>query len=415
MSKDLYPLKFIPIYKTKIWGGNKFEKLFKRKEIPLHCGESWEVSGVEGDLSVVSNGFLKGNNLDELIEVYMGDLVGDSVYETFGNSFPLLVKFIDASDDLSVQVHPGDDLAWKRHNCPGKTEMWYVIHAEEGSQLVAGLNRKLSKEEYVEAVENGGLHNMLNILKVENGDVFFVPPGCVHAIGKGVLLCEVQQASDITYRIFDYNRLDDDGNPRELHTDLAADAMDFECVNNTKQEYTPKNNEPVNIIDCKYFTTNIFEFDMPEQLGKLMTDMMRTPLGYAAIGILAPVAEEMVFRGAILRKLLAVVGEKWHWLAILFSAVLFGVAHGNIAQFVHAFLMGILLGWMYYRTDSIVPGVVYHWINNAVAYVMYNLYPNPEMTLTDLFGSERTVLMAVGFSLCLFLPALFQLNLRLQK
>ena len=143
--------------------------------------------------------------------------------------------------------------------------MWYVIHAEEGSQLVAGLNRKLSKEEYVEAVENGGLHNMLNILKVENGDVFFVPPGCVHAIGKGVLLCEVQQASDITYRIFDYNRLDDDGNPRELHTDLAADAMDFECVNNTKQEYTPKNNEPVNIIDCKYFTTNIFEFDMPEE------------------------------------------------------------------------------------------------------------------------------------------------------
>lgn len=263
MSNILYPLKFSPVYKTKIWGGNKFEKLFKRKGIPRHSGESWEVSGVEGDLSVVSNGFLKGNNLDELIEVYMGDLVGDSVYETFGNSFPLLVKFIDASDDLSVQVHPGDELAWERHNCPGKTEMWYVIHAEEDSKLVVGLNRKLSKEEYVSAVENGGLHDMLNILKVENGDVFFVPPGCVHAIGKGVLLLEVQQASDITYRIFDYNRLDDEGNPRELHTDLAVDAMDFECVNNTKQKYQAKNNESVNIIDCKHFTTNIFELDMP--------------------------------------------------------------------------------------------------------------------------------------------------------
>lgn len=263
MSNILYPLKFTPAYKTKIWGGNKFETIFNRHGIPLHCGESWEVSGVEGDLSEVSNGFLKGNNLDELIEVYMGDLVGDSVYETFGNSFPLLVKFIDATDDLSVQVHPGDDLASERHGSWGKTEMWYVIHAEDNSNLVAGFNRKISKEEYMTAVDNGSLHDMLNFLKVENDDAFFVPPGCVHAIGKGVLLVEVQQASDVTYRIYDYNRRDDDGNLRELQTDLALDAMDFECINNTKLKYQAKNNESTNIIDCKYFTTNIFKLDMP--------------------------------------------------------------------------------------------------------------------------------------------------------
>ena len=265
MSKDLYPLKFIPIYKTKIWGGNKFEKLFKRKEIPLHCGESWEVSGVEGDLSVVSNGFLKGKNLDKLIEDYMGDLVGNSVYETFGNSFPLLVKFIDASDDLSVQVHPDDDLAWERHQCTGKTEMWYVVHAEDNAKLVAGFNRAISKEEYVATVDKGDVHSFLNFIDVYQGDVFFVPAGCVHAIGKGVMLLEVQQASDKTYRIFDYNRRDDNGNLRELHTELAVDAIDFDCINNTKQKYQPQNNASVNLVNCKYFTTNIFEFDMPEE------------------------------------------------------------------------------------------------------------------------------------------------------
>lgn len=263
MSNILYPLKFSPVYKTRIWGGNKFETLFNRHGLPGHCGESWEVSDVPNSVSVVSNGFLKGNSLDELVEVYMGDLVGDSVYETFGNYFPLLIKFIDATDDLSVQVHPDDNLAWQRHNCPGKTEMWYVVHAEKDSSLIAGFNNKITKDEYVTAVENGSLHNKLNILDVKEGDVFFVPPGCVHAIGKGVLLLEVQQSSDITYRIFDYNRRDDDGNLRELHTELAVDALDFECVSNSKQKYTPKKNTEVNIIDCKYFTTNIFELDMP--------------------------------------------------------------------------------------------------------------------------------------------------------
>ena len=263
MSNFLYPLKFKPVYKTKIWGGNKFEKVFNRQGVPMHCGESWEVSDVQGSVSVVSNGSLKGNSLDELVEIYMGDLVGDSVYETFGNFFPLLVKFIDATDDLSVQVHPDDDLAWQRHNCPGKTEMWYVMHAEDNAKLVAGLNRAITKEEYVKAVENGNLHSYLNILDVYQGDVFFVPPGCVHAIGKGVMLLEVQQSSDITYRIFDYNRRDDNGNMRELHTELAVDAMDFDCINQTKQKYQEKKNGSANLVDCQYFTTNILEIDRP--------------------------------------------------------------------------------------------------------------------------------------------------------
>ena len=263
MSNNLYPLKFTPVYKTKIWGGNKFEKIFNRHGVPAHCGESWEVSDVKKSVSVVSNGFLKGNSLDELVEIYMGDLVGDSVYETFGNLFPLLVKFIDASDDLSVQVHPDDELAWARHNCPGKTEMWYVMHAEENAKLVGGFNRAITKEEYVAAVDNGDVHSLLNVIDVYEGDVFFVPPGCVHAIGKGVMLLEVQQTSDITYRIFDYNRRDENGKLRELHTKEALDALDFDCVNNKKQEYHPKNNASANLVNCKYFTTNIFELDMP--------------------------------------------------------------------------------------------------------------------------------------------------------
>ena len=263
MSNILYPLKFSPVYKTKIWGGNRFETLFRRKNLPRHCGESWEVSDVPNSVSVVCNGFLKGNSLDELVEVYMGDLVGDSVYATFGNYFPLLVKFIDATDDLSVQVHPDDDLAWQRHNSCGKTEMWYVIDAEHDATLVVGLNRQISKNEYITAVEKGHLHDMLNVVPVNNGDVFFVPPGCVHAIGKGVLLLEIQQSSDITYRIYDYNRRDDNGNLRELHTDLAVDAIDFNCCNISRQNYAIKNNSSEKVVHCKYFTTNIFALDMP--------------------------------------------------------------------------------------------------------------------------------------------------------
>ena len=255
---NLYPLKFTPICKDKIWGGNKLHELLNKvfPELP-NCGESWEISGVENDISVVSNGFLKGNNLEELIEVYMGDLVGEKVYEKFGTEFPLLVKFIDANDDLSIQVHPNDEMAMERHDSFGKTEMWYIVQADPGSRLISGFNRKINKQEYLEYLESGNVEQILNFEEVKEGDVFFMPAGRVHAIGKGIVVAEIQQTSDVTYRIYDFNRVDSHGNPRELHTDLALDAIEYRFETNYRTEYQAVNNQSVNLVDCPYFTTNI--------------------------------------------------------------------------------------------------------------------------------------------------------------
>jgi mannose-6-phosphate isomerase len=254
----LYPLKFIPIYKERIWGGNKLKQLLNKDFSPLaNCGESWELSGVQDDVSIVANGFLKGNTLEEIIEVYMGDLVGEKVYEQFGTEFPLLIKYIDANDNLSIQVHPDDELSRERHGAYGKTEMWYVVQADEGSELISGFNRKIDRDSYLIAFENGQLEALLNKEAVSAGDVFFMPAGRVHAIGKGIVVAEIQQTSDVTYRIFDFNRVDAKGNPRELHTDLALDAIDFKFEENYRTKYKSKDNEPVQIAECKYFTTNV--------------------------------------------------------------------------------------------------------------------------------------------------------------
>jgi len=261
---NLYPLKFTPICKDKIWGGNKLHDLLNKEfpELP-NCGESWEISGVQNDISVVSNGFLKGNNLEELIEVYMGDLVGEKIFEKFGTEFPLLVKFIDANDDLSIQVHPDDEMALERHDSFGKTEMWYVVQADPGARLIAGFNRKINKEEYINCLESGELEEILNYEEVKAGDVFFMPAGRVHAIGKGIVVAEIQQTSDVTYRIYDFNRVDDQGNPRELHTDLAVDAIQYRFESNYRTEYQSKNNLSSNLVDCPYFTTNILPLTAP--------------------------------------------------------------------------------------------------------------------------------------------------------
>ena len=255
---NLYPLKFTPICKDKIWGGNKLHELLNKQfpELP-NCGESWEISGVQNDISVVSNGFLKGNNLEELIEVYMGDLVCEKVYEKFGEEFPLLIKFIDANDDLSIQVHPNDELAAERHDSFGKTEMWYVVQADPGARLIAGFNRKLDKAEYLNYFKNGQLEEILNYEEVKAGDVFFMPAGRVHAIGKGIVVAEIQQTSDVTYRIYDFNRVDSDGHGRELHTDLAVDAIEYRQESNYRTEYQAINNQSVKLVECSYFTTNI--------------------------------------------------------------------------------------------------------------------------------------------------------------
>ncbi len=259
---ELYPLKFTPIYQDRIWGGNRLHSLLNKAACEKgRCGESWELSGVDGHVSVVANGFLKGNDLQELVEIYMGDLVGDAVYETYGNEFPLLIKFIDAMDDLSIQVHPGDELAAKRHNAYGKTEMWYVLHADEGAHLTAGFNQAIDQSKYLEHLENGKLTELLRFEEVHAGDVFFIPAGRVHAIGKGIIVVEIQQTSDITYRIYDYDRVDAEGNQRELHTDLALDAIDFSFAAGYKSNYNATVNQPTEIVRSPYFTANILQFN----------------------------------------------------------------------------------------------------------------------------------------------------------
>ena len=258
----LYPLKFKPIFKEKIWGGNKLNTIL-RKDLPQNkkIGESWEISGVKDNISVVSNGQLAGNNLQELIEIYMGDLVGDRVFEKFEIEFPLLIKFIDANKVLSIQVHPDDELARQRHNAFGKTEMWYIIQADKNSDIITGFKQEINKEQYQKYFREGKLTQILNIENAEAGDVFFIPAGRVHATGKGILLAEIQQTSDITYRIYDWDRKDKNGNSRELHIELALDAIDFTTYDNYKTPYNKTKNQSVSIAECKYFRTNILDFN----------------------------------------------------------------------------------------------------------------------------------------------------------
>ena len=260
----LYPLKFKPIYKDKIWGGQKIktELGMDYGELP-NCGEVWVVSGVKGNESVVTEGFLKDNELNELVEVYMADLVGEKVFDKFGEEFPLLIKFIDANDWLSIQVHPDDDLAKKRNIGQGKTEMWYTLGADENTQLISGFNREMDKETYLKNLERGTLKEIMNFEDVKRGDVFFMPAGRVHAIGPGMLLAEIQQTSDTTYRIYDWDRIQIDGTKRELHTEEALDAIDFKHHQEYKTLYDVEMNKSSEIINCDKFITNIVEFDKP--------------------------------------------------------------------------------------------------------------------------------------------------------
>ena len=264
----MYPSKFKPQLKENIWGGQRLldikKGLYSRTvDKSKVYGESWDISGVKGSISKVANGFLKGNNLQEIIEVYMGELVGEEVFEQFGLDFPLLIKNLDCNDTLSVQVHPNDKLAEERHDSFGKTEMWYIADAEEGSVIYLGFkNKNITREEYVKAVAEGTVADILQAVPVEKGDVFFIPAGTVHALAKGLNVIEIQQTSDITYRIFDWNRVDSEGKSRELHTALAVDAIDFESgVEECRRTYTSASNEEVNIVDCEFFKTNILEVD----------------------------------------------------------------------------------------------------------------------------------------------------------
>ncbi len=251
-------IKFNPIIKDKIWGGHKLQTLLGKElgNLP-NGGESWELSAIEGNVSEITSGELKGTKLDQAILLYKGELVGNKVYNQFGTNFPLLIKFIDANDNLSIQVHPNDEMAQKRHNSFGKTEMWYVLHAEPGAKLISGFAKHTDASEYESLVASGEFVNVLGAHEVKRGDIFFMPAGRVHAIGKGVMVAEIQQTSDITYRVFDYNRRDAQGNTRQLHVAEAKEAIDFADLDSGLKPYTLKKNDRTDVVDCQYFHTGV--------------------------------------------------------------------------------------------------------------------------------------------------------------
>lgn len=257
----MYPLKFNDIFKSVIWGGDKIGRFKGITLTQESVGESWEISDVKGNVSVVKNDADAGMSLDDLIRRDGTQLLGKHVAERFGSTFPLLIKFIDARDNLSIQVHPNDLLAQERHNSRGKTEMWYIIDAEPGAGLYSGFSQQITPDEYVRRVADDTITDVLAFHPVKKGDVFFLPAGRIHAIGKGIFIAEIQQTSDITYRIYDYNRVGADGKPRQLHTDLAKDAIDYKLYDDLKTTYTPALNQAVELVSCPYFTTSVLRIE----------------------------------------------------------------------------------------------------------------------------------------------------------
>ncbi len=255
MHMKIYPLQFEPILKERIWGGEKLNTILNKSITSKNTGESWELSTVEGDVSIVSNGELKGKSLTAIINEAPVEIVGTAVHKRFGKQFPLLFKYLDAREDLSIQVHPNDELAKKRHHSFGKTEMWYIMQADPGARIIVGFKEKSNPQEYLENLKNKSLDVILDDVKVKEGDVFFLETGTVHAIGAGLVVAEIQQTSDITYRIYDFDRVDAQGNTRELHVDLALDAINYDKVD-TYKPYERKMNQSNTIVDCPYFTTN---------------------------------------------------------------------------------------------------------------------------------------------------------------
>ena len=267
-STKLYPLKFQPIFKYRIWGGNKLKNELQKNIDGDQIGESWEISDVSGDETLVMEGELKGYTLKKLIQEYKSHFLGQSVYENFGDSFPLLIKIIDANLPLSIQVHPGDEVAKKRHQSFGKNEMWYIMDAEEGAELIVGFKKQTTTAEYLSKLDKGEVLDLLNIEKVKSEDVFYIPSGRVHAIGAGVLLAEIQQTSDITYRIFDYDRVEaSTGKKRELHNDLAKDVIDFNIYPQYKSDFLKIENTSNTLVHSPYFKSNFIRVN-----GKLDKD-----------------------------------------------------------------------------------------------------------------------------------------------
>lgn len=258
---ELYPIIFEPILQDRIWGGTKLETYLGKTNLPsTTTGESWELSAVEGHVSTINNGAYAGRPLTDLLENYPEEILGSKVHRKFGSQFPLLFKFLDAKEDLSIQVHPNDELAKKRHNSFGKTEMWYVMHAEPGSRIIVGFKEKSSPEQYLEHLRNKNLVEILNQVEAKKGDVFFLETGTIHAIGGGIVIAEIQQTSDITYRVYDWDRVDANGKSRELHVEQALDAMNYNTTD-TQKKYLKELNKSNTVVDCPYFTTNFLPLD----------------------------------------------------------------------------------------------------------------------------------------------------------
>ena len=262
----MQPIKFNPLLKSTIWGGDKiipFKKLDSKQE---NVGESWEISGVPDNETIVSDGPFKSRKLNDMVATLKDKLVGAANYKRFGDEFPLLIKFIDARQDLSIQVHPTDEIAKKQGKERGKTEMWYIMNSDEGAKLFSGLKTQITPEQYKEMVENDTICDALAQYTVKEGDCFFLPAGRIHAIGTGCFLAEIQQTSDVTYRIYDYGRKDKDGNCRQLHTREAAECINYNVEKNYRTEYLPKKNEGVNLVNCPYFNTAVYDLDEPMTL-----------------------------------------------------------------------------------------------------------------------------------------------------
>lgn len=295
---QLYPYKFETLFKEKLWGGDKIKTVLNKDYGDLeNCGETWELSGVQGNISKVANGPDQGTLLTDLIKVHKENLLGKSVFQHFGDEFPLLIKFIDAAQDLSIQVHPDDEMAKRKHNGFGKSEMWYILGSDAGAQLNAGFNQPLSKEKYLDYFNSGKLEELLNMETVNKGDVFYLPAGRVHYIGAGVMLAEIQQTSDITYRIYDFDRKDKDGNKRELHVEDALEAIDFEFHPEYKTSYQEPSNSKSKIISTPFFTTNKLCYTEQSSIDRSQLDCFKIYIGVGGAG---KIAEETIKFGEVL-------------------------------------------------------------------------------------------------------------------
>lgn len=277
MSELQAPICFTPILQRTIWGGNaivRWKQLSGKQ--PHNVGESWEICDLGDVATIVADGPYAGQTLRQLIQRYGAALLGQANFEKYGDNFPLLIKIIDSYSDLSIQVHPDDAMAQRCEGKPyGKTEMWYIVNREPEATLVNGFCNTISAEDYEQLVATGTLTEHLNTFATEPGDFYYIPAGRIHAIGAGNLLIEIQQASDLTYRVYDYNRIDDRGYKRDLHISQAKEALHFEAEEHCREQDPLTKDACVELVDSAYFTTNVYHLTAPKTIAHPDLDSFR--------------------------------------------------------------------------------------------------------------------------------------------